>query len=256
MATFDDAALSKLTAKIDNKLAESQRESQRKTAAGETKNENGNKKRKQTSDHDAASSEPPSNKRSRNDQKKGRNVKEKKGNPPKSTTGGGHDDKAKAKANAKGNAKNSTTSDLEFLLNEIKALGGSEDDLKLVENVDSDEETGDLSAKENAPDEKLRAELAQFAAGLGFEKVAPEFVAAESESESESESEEPEDEPQEGEEIDDDSEDVPVDHDDHQQPEAGSSPSDLDDKSRSIFKGKTVSKILYLYTATVTTQPI
>ncbi|KAK4128275.1 CBF-domain-containing protein [Parathielavia appendiculata] len=60
------------------------------------------------------------------------------------------------------------------LLDEILALGGDENDLELVANVDSGDEGGD-AARPNAPsqlevDKSLRDELAQFASSLGFNK--------------------------------------------------------------------------------------
>ncbi|KAI1137940.1 CBF-domain-containing protein [Hypoxylon sp. FL0543] len=66
------------------------------------------------------------------------------------------------------------------LLDEIKALGGDADDLKLVEDVNSeDEELENDKGKKNA-DKGLRAELAKFAADLGFDEARPEADAEES----------------------------------------------------------------------------
>jgi ribosome biogenesis protein MAK21 len=60
------------------------------------------------------------------------------------------------------------------LLDEILALGGNEDDLDLVANVDSGDEGGEAPrpkvSSEPIADKSLRDELAQFASTLGFSK--------------------------------------------------------------------------------------
>lgn len=219
MSTFDEAALSKLTAKIDGKLGESQP----KILGNGKSRESGNKKRKQTSERDTELSEPPSNKRSRSE---ARNSKDKINTTKSKKTG----------TSAK--TTNSAPQHVNVLLNEIKALGGSEEDLRLVENIDSDEEgifenENNLAEKEKGADEKLRDELAHFAAGLGFDKVASDFAAAESESEE-----------QDGEGQDEDDNDGAgnkVDQGDQSNRAAAVS---VPERPRGIFKGKTVSKPL------------
>ncbi|KAK4044594.1 CBF/Mak21 family-domain-containing protein [Parachaetomium inaequale] len=61
------------------------------------------------------------------------------------------------------------------LLDEILALGGNEDDLDLVANVDSGDEGGEAPrpkvSSEPIADKSLRDELAQFASTLGFSKI-------------------------------------------------------------------------------------
>jgi ribosome biogenesis protein MAK21 len=61
------------------------------------------------------------------------------------------------------------------LLDEILALGGDEDDLELVANLDCDNEGGGApqpkTSSETPMDKSLRDELAQFASSLGFNKV-------------------------------------------------------------------------------------
>ncbi|RYO98026.1 hypothetical protein DL766_006393 [Monosporascus sp. MC13-8B] len=214
MATFDQAALSKLTAKIDSKLAQSQ------TKAGGSGKEHGNKKRKRSHDGDSHTADPPPNKRSGDERRRWKNG----GNSTKSNMA------------SSGITKNSLGFDNDVLLGEIKALGGSEEDLKLIENIESDDdgvfvERNDLSATGNHADSKLRTELARFAAGLGFEKLAPDFAAAESESEVQGDESQAEDE-----------EDVEGDSNNESglasQPIA-SSASNLDAKSRGLSKGKT-----------------
>lgn len=60
------------------------------------------------------------------------------------------------------------------------ALGGDENDLELVGDIDSEDETyGD----QKVGDKALQDELAKFASGLGFEKVQPEEAVEEEEEE-------------------------------------------------------------------------
>ncbi|KAK4166707.1 putative ribosome biogenesis protein [Cladorrhinum sp. PSN259] len=97
------------------------------------------------------------------------------------------------------------------LLDEILALGGDEDDLDLVANIDSDNEESSepkpKPAQEATVDESLRNELAQFASALGFQKLRAqvEDVATDEE---ESEVSEVEDEQEEDDEEDENMEDV------------------------------------------------
>ncbi|RYP57354.1 hypothetical protein DL770_010687 [Monosporascus sp. CRB-9-2] len=219
MATFDQAALSILTTKIDSKLAQSQ------TGAGGSgsgsRKEYGNKKRKQSSDRHSHSADPPPNKRSRDERKRWKAE----GNPTKSKTP------------SSGTTKNSSGFDIDVLLGEIKALGGSEEDLKLIENIDSDDdgvfdERKDVSATGNDADGKLRAELARFAAGLGFEELAPDFAATESESEVQGDKSQAEDE--------DDVQGHSNNESDLADQPVASSASNLDAKSRGPSKGKTI----------------
>ena len=234
MATFDDAALFKLTAKIDNKLAESRRN----TPSNGTRNElePGNKKRKQAPDRGVITTEPLPKKRSRKEEKRERKPADK-GHPPKPN-----------KVIRDTKTKNTVGSDAQVLLSEIKALGGSEEDLRLVENVDSDEEVGDSIGNEKDPGDKLRVELARFAAGLGFEKVVSDFTAASSESEG-----------LDGELQDEGSDDIgagpSVIHDDSHRTTA-SLPPGPDKKSPESFKGNTVSKVLTVTVAVEATGTI
>ncbi|KAF3061717.1 Ribosome biogenesis protein MAK21 [Daldinia childiae] len=158
MATFDDTALSKLTAKIDSKLAESKKTPEKK--------DQGKRKRDQIGD---AVQSPPNKKKNISKPSDNKNNRiPKKTQKPASTS-----EKA-----------NSST-----LLDEIRALGGDEEDLKLVEDINSeDEEPSNFKSKKSA-DKGLRAELAKFAAGLGFDDVKPEPDAEEVEGVEEDESE-------------------------------------------------------------------
>jgi len=76
----------------------------------------------------------------------------------------------------------------EALLEEIKALGGDEADLDLVAGIDSDAEEGAEKTIERPLDNGFTAELAKYASSLGFEKVRGEALEA-SDSDSDGESE-------------------------------------------------------------------
>ncbi|KAK3301193.1 CBF/Mak21 family-domain-containing protein [Chaetomium fimeti] len=85
------------------------------------------------------------------------------------------------------------------LLDEILALGGNEDDLELVANVDSGDEGGEAPrpkvSSEPVVDRSLRDELAQFASSLGFSKFQEtEDPATDEESEASEESDAAEEE--------------------------------------------------------------
>ncbi|KAL8304367.1 hypothetical protein RB600_007683 [Gaeumannomyces tritici] len=58
-----------------------------------------------------------------------------------------------------------------LLLQDIKALGGDEEDLDLVVGIDSDAEEGAAKPVERELDDAFKRELAKFASGLGFENV-------------------------------------------------------------------------------------
>ncbi|KAI0111531.1 CBF-domain-containing protein [Daldinia grandis] len=148
MATFDDTALSKLTAKIDSKLAESKKIPEKK--------DQGKRKRDQTGD--AVQSPPNKKKTISKPSEKKNNRNPKKTQKPTSTSE---------------KASSST------LLDEIRALGGDEEDLKLVEDVNSEDEEPSNPKSKKGADKGLRAELAKFAAGLGFDDVRPESDAEE-----------------------------------------------------------------------------
>ncbi len=103
------------------------------------------------------------------------------------------------------------------LLEEIRALGGDEEDLDLVTGIDSDVEDGAPKSKptEAQVDDSFKNELAKFASGLGFQNLPQEDDAAtddeiaqqeaneeEQEEEEEEEGDEVQDEEEEEEEID------------------------------------------------------
>lgn len=66
----------------------------------------------------------------------------------------------------------------DVLLEEIRALGGDEDDYELVANLDSDNEEGQTPAPKRPQDvtvdESLQRELAKFASSLGFQNLPKE----------------------------------------------------------------------------------
>lgn len=87
--------------------------------------------------------------------------------------------------------------EIQALLAEIKALGGDEADLELIDGIESDEE---MSKESSGPvDKKLRDELAAFSKELGFAQVQPteasdeEVAEEQDDEEDEAESEEEED---------------------------------------------------------------
>lgn len=134
-AAFDEAALTKLTAKIDTELSKSKPKDQKQ------KNERPEKRKR--NDNDTKDSQP-----------KKRQAQEARN---------GSDKPKKAAKEAKIN-----------LLEEIKLLGGDEADLELVAGIDSDaEEDQEPRPKAGSTDmdKALKNELAKFAAGLGFDEV-------------------------------------------------------------------------------------
>lgn len=199
MASFDDAALSKLTAKIENKLAEPKK--------NQGKKDQGKRKRDQTADP----VQPPPNKR--------KNLSK--------PNGSKNNAKSKTQKTQKSNAAPETDSS-NALLDEIRALGGDEEDLKLVEDVNSEDEgLNNEKGKKNA-DKGLRAELAKFAAGLGFDDVRPEPETEESDHDV------------------DNANDIDGDEDDVESTDGSDTPGkDIAEKPIRNPKMKTVSKRLY-----------
>ena len=95
-----------------------------------------------------------------------------------------------------------------IMLDEIKALGGDEADLELVDGIDSDAEEDSRSSGKRAGNDDMRldasfqSELAKFAAGLGFDQVQLEdedddFMEREAEAEADEEEEDDEEEEEE-----------------------------------------------------------
>ncbi|TLS22665.1 uncharacterized protein PpBr36_05929 [Pyricularia pennisetigena] len=93
-----------------------------------------------------------------------------------------------------------------MLLEDIKALGGDENDLELVVGIDSDAEDGAEKSTERPLDDGFKSELAKFASALGFDQARAELDDESSANEDEEASEESEEEPEE--EDDQDEEDA------------------------------------------------
>lgn len=188
MATFDDNALSKLTAKIDKKLLETRK--------------GGNKKPQ------SSPQSQPNLKRKRQDDKTDQSTKKRNDQPPKK----GKQSKRDAEVNKKepAVAKKSDRAP-NVLLDEIRALGGDEQDLELVGDIDSDDETLNDVVGGKKLDKGLQAELAKFAQGLGFEKVQPAEAEEDEEDEEDEEGEDEDDEEDdEWEEASDEEEEAPA----------------------------------------------
>ena len=182
---FDDAALTKLTAKIDTALS-----------------------KPQTKEHKQKDERPGKRKRSDNETK---DATPKKRQAQEATNGVGKHQKAQKPQKPQKSQKGRNLD----LLEEIKALGGDEDDLDLVAGIDSDAEEGQGPKPSKASedlDKSLKNELAKFAAGLGFDQVRDEVVATDDEAEEvveeveEVEAEHWEDEPEEEEEAEEEEE--------------------------------------------------
>ncbi|RYC61599.1 hypothetical protein CHU98_g4616 [Xylaria longipes] len=233
MASFDEAALSKLTAKLDSKLAE----------AKKPEPKNGKAKRKLDQSTDSA--QPPAKKRNQ----QGKPDRLPKGKPngkpnPKPYTKPNtqaRDRQPNVKPSGKPNTQSrdprprsqdkkhqtSRPDNENVLLDEIKALGGDEDDFKLVGDIDSDDEAVDNQIGSKDADKLLRAELASFAAGLGFDQVQQDPVSEESDAED-----------------DQGDEDVSADDDDGEDEEQGEEADDdkiedsptVDPKRKTIFE--------------------
>jgi ribosome biogenesis protein MAK21 len=202
MADFDNVSLSKLTAKLNSKLAE-------------VKNpEPQNTKGKRKLDQSADIAQPPAKKRNQpgkpNQSQNGRpngkpnskphaksDGQSKDRQPNNKTNFQSRDRQPKARPSApsrdrqpkpqdkKYKASDSSTANV--LLDEIKALGGDEDDYKLIEDIDSDDDAiNNQNGSKNA-DKILNAELAKFAAGLGFDQVKQDSASEESDAENDEE---------------------------------------------------------------------
>ncbi|KAH8645483.1 CBF/Mak21 family-domain-containing protein [Xylariales sp. PMI_506] len=189
MAAFDDAALASLTSKIDKKLSEK-----------------GKDKKKPQSQ--ASPQAKPNLKRKRQEDKT-EQVTKKRNDPPKRETNGQHKKQNKHDKKASKPASNGAiSSDVNVLLEEIKALGGDEKDLELVGDIESEDETFGDASNTTQLDKSFQAELAKFASALGFEKVQPEELEEEEEdAEGEEGGKEDQEEADEDEEWEEDSED-------------------------------------------------
>lgn len=119
--------------------------------------------------------------------------------PPTKANGEQHQ---KRQRNSEGlSGEKSGKIDEKTLLEEIKALGGDESDLALIQYVDSDDEEYTQSPKDSrAVDKSLKDELAAFSKQLGFAEV--EMSEASDQEEEEEDDDDAEDNEVEG--VDDD----------------------------------------------------
>lgn len=147
-SAFDDAALSKLTAKIETELS--------RPKPKETRHKDERPSKRKRAENDPKDANPHPKKRQAQEKIKGP------GKPRKAPK----DKRAE-------------------MLEEIKALGGDEADLDLVAGIDSDAEEGqDAKPTKSAStdmDNIFKNDLAKFAAGLGFENVRDEDGATDDE---------------------------------------------------------------------------
>jgi len=203
MATFDEAALSKLTAKLDSKLAEAKNT--------EPKNTKGKRKLDQSTDV----AQPPAKKRSQQGKPERPNntkISGKQNFTSKSHTKPTPKQKDRQPKTQDKKQKSAQPTDSNILLDEIEALGGDEDDYKLIGDIDSDDDAVNNQNGSKNADKSLSAELARFAAGLGFDQIKQDSASEESEVDEEIEgnaSEDGEEEAEEGD-KDDEPEDTPT----------------------------------------------
>lgn len=148
---FDEAALSKLTAKIETELSKPQS----KPIESKHKHKEERPSKRKRADNEPKDANPHPKKRQAQEARKAP-VKPKKASKDKKAE----------------------------MLEEIKALGGDEADLDLVAGIDSDAEEGQAAkpAKTSSDmDNSFKNELAKFAAGLGFDNVRDEDGATDDE---------------------------------------------------------------------------
>ncbi|KAM0437443.1 hypothetical protein ACHAPT_001805 [Fusarium lateritium] len=121
--------------------------------------------------------------------------------PPTKAAGDQHQ---KRQRNSEGSSSDKKGSKIDnaTLLEEIKALGGDERDLELIQDIDSDDEVFVQDSK--AVDKSLKEELAAFSKQLGFEEIE---VSEASDDEEEVDEAEDDDDEEEGDDEDDDEED-------------------------------------------------
>lgn len=211
--TFDASALASLTAKIENKLgADNKPAESKKEAPKPSNNEQGGKRKRDDGPAATEGVKVPRNKRRATQEI-----------PPQ--------------------PKTKTPS--ATLLAEIKALGGDEDDLELVADLDSDAEEGGGAPKTKDADDvddAFKSELAKFAASLGLEDLRPE-----DEGEEEEEEEEEEQVPEEEEAVEDEDEgleDVEEEEEEEEEPEpVPAAKPTREERERAKQYGSTVSKV-------------
>ncbi|RAL58614.1 hypothetical protein DID88_003974 [Monilinia fructigena] len=184
--SFDENALSALTSKIEKGFAKGN--TSNKSFESAIKSPKQSKTKKSTNFTDSKQKSKP--------QEPGRGTKRDAQGNAKGTQNGSSSEAPKSR------------NDREVLLQEILALGGTEEDLDLILDAQSDSEN-ENEGKSGSTDNSFKNEFAKFVAGLGIEGQAPEGeVDSEDEAEevegddweqasaSESESSEPEEAPE------------------------------------------------------------
>lgn len=155
-AAFNEDALNALTTKIEKGLGKSQPDAQ------------------------AASRKPKQKQASNEGKSNGASSRPKPTKLPELVRGTKRDVRGNAKSNGKpvsqtepDSGRDAAKNDREILLQEILALGGTEEDLDLVADAASDEEDAEPNTTKSH-DKLLQKDLAKFVAGLGIEGAAVE----------------------------------------------------------------------------------
>lgn len=107
--------------------------------------------------------------------------------PP--TNDSGSQDRKRQRNSSNGPSKSVSKSEKEALLEEIRALGGDEEDLKLIEDIDSSDEEYIKDDKKTV-DKSLKDELAAFSKQLGFSNYQPSEASDEEAGDAEEQDEE------------------------------------------------------------------
>ncbi|KAF4464643.1 Ribosome biogenesis MAK21 [Fusarium albosuccineum] len=135
--------------------------------------------------------------------------------PPTKAAGDQHQKRQRNSERASSDKKSSKI-DNDALLEEIKALGGDERDLELIQDIDSDDEDQGFAQDSKAVDKGLKDELAAFSKQLGFAEVEMSEASDQDEEDDDGAEEEEEDDEDEGEgddsepeEAEDDEEEAP-----------------------------------------------
>jgi ribosome biogenesis protein MAK21 len=132
--------------------------------------------------------------------------------PPTKAAGDQYQKRQRNTDDTAGNKKSGKI-DEKTLLEEIKALGGDESDLALIQGIDSDDEEDAKGSKDSkAVDKGLKDELAAFSKQLGFAEVEMSEASDQDDDEDEEEDE--------NEDEEDDFEDVDEEEDDEDEIEA------------------------------------
>lgn len=187
-AAFDEAALEKLTAKIDTELSKPQlneQKSKKKTEKSQKGKSDTELSKPQSKDSSKSKDQPKSNdpkQKSDRPEKRKRSDNDNKDAHPKKR-------QAQEAKSGSGKPKKAAKESKVDLLEEIKLLGGDEADLELIAGIDSDAEEDKAPKAKAVPtdDKALQKELAKFAAGLGFDEVRDEDGATDEELEAQAE---------------------------------------------------------------------